>query len=299
MFLGLLCAVLVGSCSKLWSVKDLCRPRKFFSLATLSSLSSLYALVHCHVGTCLGHLVPVRGNLNAASYKDILYNCVLLTCLSKFDKGPHLFDNQVSTNLYIICKLVYTSLRYCWWRITYLQIFDVHSFSHLDILLPSISIFYCSGVTLAQGRRIHPRWDTSPLEGTMHIGNPPTCMFLDKERKPHNQEEPQAITCRNGETLHRQNPKLRIKAVPCRFEVAQLNLILSSPYCLWGVLDVLLMHTWASSWHASFFPPPKTCWKLTCPKVWMSVWMACARFPAVGWHSIQGLFPPSCWGFQE
>lgn len=54
-------------------------PKVFSGVEALSSWSLLTAQVHCYAGAGLGLLVQEKGNYNTTVYKDILYNCVLIT----------------------------------------------------------------------------------------------------------------------------------------------------------------------------------------------------------------------------
>lgn len=49
----------------------------------------LCAQVHCHAGTGLGLLVPVKGNCHATAYQDIMYSYMLSSLCQQFWEGPH------------------------------------------------------------------------------------------------------------------------------------------------------------------------------------------------------------------
>lgn len=48
----------------------------------------------CFLGFEEGPLVPVKGNVNATLYKDIIDNCVLPTRWQQFGEGPLLFQHD-------------------------------------------------------------------------------------------------------------------------------------------------------------------------------------------------------------
>ena len=48
----------------------------------------------CFTGFGLGPLSPVKGNLNASAYQDILDNAMLPTLWEQFGEGPFLFQHD-------------------------------------------------------------------------------------------------------------------------------------------------------------------------------------------------------------
>lgn len=91
---------------------------------TMSSWTFYCEQDHCHAGTCLCLLVPDKGNCNATTYKDILYNYVLPTLWQVFRecpnmgvmaRSPHMFGHielelKVRTWLMVYLKDMRTSV---------------------------------------------------------------------------------------------------------------------------------------------------------------------------------------------
>ena len=66
-------------------------------------------------------LVPVKGNLNATTYNDILDNSGLLTLWQQFGEGPSLFQHDNSP----VHKA--RSIQKCWLRSVWKNLTGLHS----------------------------------------------------------------------------------------------------------------------------------------------------------------------------
>lgn len=63
----------------------------FYKCSTIySPWNSLCAQGHFHCTTCLGLIVPVKGNYKPSAYKGILYSCVLQGLLQMCGEVPHI-----------------------------------------------------------------------------------------------------------------------------------------------------------------------------------------------------------------
>lgn len=64
---------------------------------------------HCHLATGLGPLVPIKGKVNVAVYKDVPNNCVLLSLWQRVGQGSHMGETDRCPHTF--SNIVYLSVK--------------------------------------------------------------------------------------------------------------------------------------------------------------------------------------------